>query len=129
MDGRRFSKSPRGLERVGQKTMLVWSTRGQKYSKAGPYGLWMTPDNKTSESLKLHQAYFYEYWKNVFTIWLNIRATLAQISLLRAVSVCNKTTFKSKGSVGGAGELSHSCTLGTFLFCPLALSMPTYSNF
>ena len=54
--------------------------------------------------------------------------TLCTESLLRTVSVCTKTTLIS-GSVGGAGEWSHTCTLGTFLLCPLALSMPTYSNF
>ena len=49
-------------------------------------------------------------------------------SLLRAVSVCTKTTL-IRGNVVVAGEWSHTCTLGTFLLYPLALSMPTYSNF
>ena len=57
-----------------------------------------------------------------------IIATLGQISLLRAVSVFNETTLIS-GSVGGGGEWSHICTLGTFLLCPLALIMRNYSNF
>ena len=46
--------------------------------------------------------------------------TTGKESLLRAVSVCTKTTLIS-GSVGGAGEWSHACTLGTFLLCPLGL--------
>ena len=58
--------------------------------------------------------------------------TLGQISLLREVSVCDETALFN-GSVGvaggGGGAWSYSCTFGTFLLCPLALSMPTYSNF
>ena len=52
--------------------------------------------------------------------------TLGQISLLRTVSVCNKTTLISN-SVGGAGEWPYTCTLGlgTFLLGTLTLSMPT----
>ena len=57
-----------------------------------------------------------------------IENTLDQISLQRAVFVCNETAQVS-GSVGGAGEWTHTCTLVTYLLCPLALSIPTYSNF
>ena len=57
-----------------------------------------------------------------------IHDTLGKISILRAVSVCNETTLIN-GSVGGAGEWSHTCTLGTFLLCPLAQSMPICINF
>ena len=31
--------------------------------------------------------------------------------------------------MGGAGGMSHTSKLGTYLLCPLALNMPTYSNF
>ena len=65
-----------------------------------------------------------------FTIFNEFEYTLGQIqiSLLRSVSVSNKSTLIC-GSVGGAMEWPHTCTLGTFLLCPLALSMPTYSNY
>ena len=38
--------------------------------------------------------------------------TIGQISVLRAVSICTKTTLISN-SVGGAGEWSHTYTFGT----------------
>ena len=47
---------------------------------------------------------------------------------MRAASVCTKTTLIS-GSVGGAGGGHILVGWGHFLLCPLALSMPTYSNF
>ena len=63
------------------------------------------------------------------TIVTRLVLTLGQICLLRAgVSEFYKTTLIS-GSVGGAGEWTHTCTLGTFLLCALAISMTTYSNF
>ena len=58
----------------------------------------------------------------------NVYYTLGQKSILRAVSVCTKITLFC-GSVGGAGEWPHTCMFGTFLFCPLAPCMPTYSHF
>ena len=51
-----------------------------------------------------------------------------KVHLVKYVSVCTKTILIS-GSVGGAGEWPHTCMLRAFLLCPLALSMPTYSNF
>ena len=39
------------------------------------------------------------------------------------------STPGKEGSVGEAGEWSHTCTLETFWLYPLALSMLTYCNF
>ena len=48
-------------------------------------------------------------------------------SLLRAVSVCTKTALIS-GCVGGAGEWSHTCTLGTYLLCPKYADLLQFPN-
>ena len=71
---------------------------------------------------------FYKKMVMVNVLYSLLQNTLGQKSLLRAVSVCTKTTLIS-GSVGGAVGVSHTSKLKTYLSCPLALSMPTYSNF
>ena len=86
---------------------------------------WLTPWN---HDVVIRKSYSTPPMHTTSSIF-NMCNTLGQISLLRAVSVCTKTTLIS-GSVGGQGSgRSHTCTLGTFLLCHLALSMPTYCNY
>ena len=50
--------------------------------------------------------------------------------VMRRVMVCYLQFLGVQcGNVGGAGEWSHTCLLGTFLLCSLALSMLIYSNY
>ena len=83
--------------------------RGKNYITKTTYG--------PSGSRTKYEYSFPSFKFRVRTHWLRWKniTGCGTVTVIQAVSVCiNKTTLIS-GSVGGAGEWSHPCMLGTFL--------------